>query len=263
MINSYPLATTTWDEKELEAIDSVIEKDIYTTLDNQADIVVQRYEGGRVVDVPMEWMWEFLNIEGVSKVEDRIYGRHFFEQPEDAFMIVGLDIYDTATNKALQKLVDSLDINKFLEKNYMIVGNGVKKFFNDYAYFKYYIFRPPDKSKLKVWFYDTLPLDSDIVSNDTIFVTKKLARKILGIKDGYVSDLVLEVKNKDEIEKIRQKLLISHFNTRIITKDDIKRFYENLFNYKGGVFLSLFIVMFFAFLFILYHRFMMLYKEEA
>jgi CDP-6-deoxy-D-xylo-4-hexulose-3-dehydrase len=36
MVNSYPLATSTWDEKELEAIQSVIEKDIYTMGDSVA-----------------------------------------------------------------------------------------------------------------------------------------------------------------------------------------------------------------------------------
>ena len=30
MITSYPLATSTWDEKELEAIQSVINRDMYT-----------------------------------------------------------------------------------------------------------------------------------------------------------------------------------------------------------------------------------------
>ena len=30
MTNSYPLATSTWDEKELDAIQSVIERDVYT-----------------------------------------------------------------------------------------------------------------------------------------------------------------------------------------------------------------------------------------
>jgi len=34
MINSYPLATSTWDEKELNAIQSVIDKDIFTMGDN-------------------------------------------------------------------------------------------------------------------------------------------------------------------------------------------------------------------------------------
>lgn len=36
MINSYPLATTTWDDKELNAIQSVIDKDIFTMGDSVA-----------------------------------------------------------------------------------------------------------------------------------------------------------------------------------------------------------------------------------
>ncbi len=36
MINSYPLATSTWDEKELQAIQSVIDRDIYTMGDSVA-----------------------------------------------------------------------------------------------------------------------------------------------------------------------------------------------------------------------------------
>lgn len=34
MTNNYPLATSTWDEKELNAIQSVIDKDIFTMGDS-------------------------------------------------------------------------------------------------------------------------------------------------------------------------------------------------------------------------------------
>jgi len=240
-----------------------IKKDLLSTLDAQADIIVQRYEGGRVVDTPQKWLWEFLNIKGISKAEGRIYGRHFFEQPEDAFMIVGIDFFDTTLDNDLKNLIEDIDISKFREKNYMIVGNGVRKFFDYYEYYDYYIFRPPDRTKVKVWFYKNFKKESEILSSDTIFLDKKLARKILGIKDGYITDIALEIKNKDELELVRQKLIISHFNSRIITKNDIRKFYTNLYNYKTGVFLVIFFILFFTFLYILYHRYSITYKEES
>ena len=243
-------------------ISSAIQKEIDVTLENQADFTIQRYKAGKVLNTPQEWIDQFLEIDGVTKIEGRVYGMHFYEPCETYFMIVGIDFFDEGVTKTLQKLIDKIDIDKFLARDNMIIGSGVKKFFDEYEYKDNYNFRPPDKSIKKVYIYGTLPKQSSIVASDMILMNIDLAREILGVEDGYVTDIVLEVPNPKEREMVRTKLTISHFDMRIIAKEDIQRYYKNLFNYKGGIFLILYTIVLITFLLILYQRYSMITHSD-
>jgi len=244
-------------------ITSSLKKDIFTTLDGQADFTLQRYEAGKVLNTPQKWLEECLELDGVTKVEGRIYGMHFYELNETYFMIVGVDFYDSEIVKNIKSLVDNIDIDKFLERKNMIIGSGVKAFLDEYHYFDYYIFRPPDRGKEKVYIYDEFDNSSNIVSSDVIVMDISLARKILGVKEGYVTDIILTVPNPNERETVFNKLRVSHFNMRIIQKEDIKKHYENIYNYKGGIFLVLYIIVLSTFLLILYQRYSLIKSVDA
>ena len=242
---------------------SSIKKDIYSTLDAQADFTLQRYKAGKVLNTPQEWVDEFLELDGVQSAQGRIYGMHFYEPNEQYFMIVGVDFYDEQVVNSLKNLVDNIDIEKFLERKNMLIGSGVKEFLDKYHYFDYYTFRPPNRGKEKVYIYDDFKRSSDIVSSDMIIMDIDLARKILGVEDGYVTDIILKTPNRQELETIYIKLKMSHFNMRIIQKNDIYKHYENLYNYKGGIFLVLYIIILFTFLLILYQRYSMIRDVDA
>lgn len=244
-------------------LSSSIKRDIYSTLSHQADFTLQRYKAGKVLNTPEIWIDEFLNINGISNVQGRVYGMHYYEPAEQYFMIVGIDFYDKQVVENMQNLIDSIDIDSFLEKKNMIIGSDVKKFLDEYHFFDYYTFRPPNRSIEKVYIYDTFDKQSDILSNDMIIMDISDARTILGLEEGYVTDIVLGVPNYEELETIRIKLKVSHFDMRVITKDDIKKYYENLFNYKGGVFLVLYLTTLATFLLILYQRYSMIKEVDA
>ena len=244
-------------------ISSSLQKDINITLEQQADFTVQHFRAGHLLDTPSSWIDEYLNIAGVANVEGRIYGMHYYEPKEQYFMIIGVDFYDKQIVKGMQELIENLDVEKFLAKKNMIIGAGVKDFFDKYSYTKYYTFRPPDRSKEKVYIYDEFPKESTILTNDMIIMDKPLARKILGIKDGFVTDIILKITNQNEYQKIYEKLIVSHFDTRIITKKDIAKHYKKLFNYKGGIFMVLYIVAIVTFLLILYQRYSMVQNSDV
>jgi len=244
-------------------ISSSIQKELLSTLKYQADFTVQRYEAGRVLNTPKNWIDEFLEFEGVSNVQGRIYGTHYYEPKETHFLIVGVDFYEKQIVKTVQKLISKLNIESFLSRPNMILGAGVQEFFDTYEYKDYYTFRPPDRSKKRVYIYGSLPQESALMSNDMILMESSLAREILNIDKAYVSDIIIEVKNKQEMQKVEEKLILSHFNTRIIKKSDIAHFYKNLFNYKGGVFLTFFFITLLAFLIILYQRYSTITKIES
>ena len=242
---------------------SSLRQDINAGLDAQADITLQKYQAGRLMNTPRSWLDEALNIDGVTNAQGRIYGTHFYEPKEEHFLIVGVDLYDKQIVHNLHKLLRDLNITEFLARKNMLIGSGVKEFFDKYQYNDYYIFRPPDRSKEKVYIYKTLPQTTALLSSDVILMDINEARKILGIPKDEFSDIILEVPNKNEIRTVYEKLLISHFNSRIITKENIKKYYANIFNYKGGIFIGLYILTLVTFLLIIYQRYSMIRTIDA
>jgi putative ABC transport system permease protein len=243
-------------------ISSSIQKELKSTLTQQADFTIQRFVAGKVLNTPQSWADEFLNIQGVKSVQERVYGTHYYESKEHHFMIVGIDFFDEQTVSAMQSIINTLDVEAFTSKQNMLIGQGVKEFLDKRHYFDYYIFRPPNRGIEKVYIYGVLPQETNILSNDMVLVDKELAKKILGIKEGYATDIVLNVTNPNELNTVYEKLITSHFDARVIQKQELQRHYENLFNYKGGIFIVLYTIVLLLFLLIIYQRFSLFKSKE-
>lgn len=236
-------------------ISNSISKNLKLSLDNQADFIVQRIKAGKVVDTPNQWVDQILEINGISNINERVYGQHYYEPKEHYFTIVGVDFYDTQVLKELKELIKDIDIEKFLAKKNMIIGSGVKEFLDEFEYFDYYTFRPPDRSKEKVYIYDKFPSKTNILSSDMIIMDINLAKTILGIDEDYSTDIIFNVPNIDERVTIENKLRVMHFDTRIIQKDDIYKGYINFFNYKTTIFMILYMIALITFILIIYQRY--------
>jgi putative ABC transport system permease protein len=236
--------------------------DLKRTLSYQPDFIIQKMRSGKNIDTPVAWIEEFSEIEGVTAAVGRVYGKYFYEPNEHHFTIVGIDLFDEQINQKFTELIDGIDIKAFLEKPNMIIGHGVKEFLDQYHFFEYYVFRPPDRSKAEVNIYQTFPKESSLVSNDMIIMDIDLARHILGINENHVTDIVLYTPNELEADNIYIKLVLKHFDTRIVQKSEIATAYENLYNYKGGLFLILYCVVLLSFVIILYQRYAMIQSSD-
>jgi len=89
-----------------------------------------------------------------------------------------------------------------------------------------------------------------------------LARSILGYSEEEVSDITFNVPNPDEWELMTDKLSSLHYDLHVVNKNEVRKSYENLYNYKGGLFLILFIIVLGTFALILYQRYSMVYSSE-
>lgn len=63
-----------------------------------------------------------------------------------------------------------------------------------------------------------------------------LAKQILQIENNHATDITFNVKNELERDNIREKVYRLDNNIKVIEKAEIKKNYENIFNYKGGFF---------------------------
>ena len=243
-------------------ISSSIKQDALHTLKAQPDFIIQKLIGGKSVPINIDLIDNFSQMRGVSAVIPRVYGRYFTPDGEHYFSIIGVDFFDEQLNQNLKKLFSALNVKAFLQTPNMIIGQGVKRYMNDNYYKKYFNFQLPNGKTKKVNIYDSINPATDLISNDIIITDIELAREILGYDEEYATDIVLNVPNDAERDNVKFKLLSSNFDTKIISKNEIATEYENFFNYKSGIFLLLFIIVFLTFMLILYQRYSMINSSD-
>jgi len=243
-------------------ISSSIQKEVFNTLDAQSDFVVQRINSGKIVNTPNSWIDDFSDINGISNIQQRVYGQYYFESANKYFTIVGVDLFEESTNKDIKELLKILNIQEFMKKNSMIIGNGVEKILREFKYFEYYFFRLQNRDTRKVSIFKALPKETNIIANDLIIMDISLAKEILNIGEDQSTDIVLNVPNELEQSNIKIELILKHLDIRVIQKSDIKKAYENLYNYKGGIFLILFIIVMITFVLILFQRYTMISSSD-
>lgn len=243
-------------------ISSSIRFSLEETLKVQPDFVVHKTLGGTAVPTPLVWADEIIDIYGVSNVTPRVYGRYFFEAKEKSFLVVGVDFLEEQSHKNLKKLIDNTDIKSFFETEQMMVGEGVKRYLKEHFYTNEYNFLTPKGVFKKVKIFKTLPSQTNLIANDMIVIPIDLARKILGYSQEEVSDITFDVPNPDEWRLMNDKLSSLHYDIQVVNKDEVKKSYENLYNYKGGFFLILFLIVLTTFTLILYQRYSMVNSLE-
>ena len=243
-------------------ISSSIRYSLEETLKFQPDFVVNRAQGAMAVPTPLIWIDELTEIYGVSEVTPRVYGRYFFEAKGISFLIVGIDLFEEQAHRNLQKLMDDIDIRSFLDGNKMLVGEGVRAYLEAHFYKDSYNFLTPKGNFKNVEIFKSLPSQSNLIANDMMLMPIDLAREILGYAEDEVTDIIFNVPNEDEWHMISDKIAALHYDLQVVNKSDVEKSYENLYNYKGGFFLILFLVVLGTFTLILYQRYSMVYSSE-
>ena len=229
-------------------IKSSLQNEILKTLESHNDFIIQKEFGGRIFDIENQLEDRLKNIYGVKNITKRVYGRYKFLSEDVYFTIIGVDFSNL--NKELKKLG-----LQNISKDEMIVGFEVDNLLKKYKYTNYYDFFLPNKEKKKVKIAKVLEKESNIISSDIIILDINLARDILGINRDFSTNIAFDVPNEIERANIKQKLQRLDLDLNIIQKEDILKKYETIFNYKGGVFLILYLVVLFAFIMILYQRY--------
>ena len=229
-------------------IKSSLQNEILKTLESHNDFIIQREFGGRIFDIENQLEDKLRNIYGVKNITKRVYGRYKFLSEDVYFTIIGVDFSN------LNKELKNLGLQN-ISKDEMIIGFEVDNLLKKYKYTNYYDFFLPNKEIKKVKIAKVLEKESNIISSDIIILDINLARDILGINRDFSTNIAFDVPNELERANIKQKLQRLDLDLNIIQKEDILKKYETIFNYKGGVFLILYLVVLFAFIMILYQRY--------
>jgi ABC-type lipoprotein release transport system permease subunit len=239
-------------------ISNSIKHELQSTVDALPEIIVQKLGGGRHYDIDTSVVDEILEITGVSSASERVWGYYYFENAGVNFTLVGIDEFEEQYKKSFVSAAKELDFSKPT----MMLGDGVKSVMDKNYYKEYFNFIKQDGTLKRVDIGEVFSGDTELESNDVIVMSKDDAREIFNMSKNMATDIVVKVANEDEIATVASKIKLLHPDVRVITKDDIKISYQNIFDYKSGIFLALFVVSLFTFFIIIYDKLSGLSSEE-
>jgi ABC-type lipoprotein release transport system permease subunit len=242
-------------------ITNSIKYELDSTVDTLPEIVVQKIKAGRHYDIDVDVQEEILEITGVVDAVARVWGYYYFENAGVNFSIVGVNEFEDQYKESLKKIVENGKLGDS-ENSFMVVGSGVKKSMSENYYKEYFNFIKPDGTLKKMDVVGVFDGDTQLESNDMIVMSKENVREIFEIDETKATDIVVKVSNPDEVQTIASKIKLIFPDSRIITKNDLKISYQNIFDYKSGIFLALFIISLFTFFIIIYDKASGLSSEE-
>lgn len=206
------------------------------------EIIVQRLVMGRHDLIPASYRDEIEKIWGVQSVKHRLWGYY----------------YDR-TNGANYTLMVSED--NPVAPGEIVVGNGVARSLlakkSGIIPFKTY-----NGSYLFLEIKDILSADSELVSSDLILVGEEDFRKIFAVSDGYATDLVLKVRNPNELDTIATKITEIFPDTRPVLRKEILSTYDAVFDWRGGMIVVILSVAVLAFVILAWDKATGLSAEE-
>jgi len=243
-------------------ITSSLKHELDTTVNALPQITVQKIKAGRHYDIDVDVVDKIVEIPGVSDVNARVWGYYYFENAGVNFSIVGIDQYEDQYKNSFESIVEKFDFDTLEENSSMVVGVGVYKVMKESYYEEYFNFIKPDGSLKKMFLFGVFDGDTQLESNDMILMSKEDAREIFDMPETKATDIVVKVANHDEVPIVASKIKLLYPDSRIVTTQDLKISYQNIFDYKGGIFLALFIVTLFTFFMIIYDKVSGLSSEE-
>ena len=239
-------------------ITNSIKYELNTTVDALPQIIVQQTKASRITEVDISITDKLLDIPGITSVNARVWGYYYFANAGVNFTLIGIDEFEEQYSDTLEGIVKKNELNS----SGMVIGSGVRKIMNSSYYKDYFNFIKPDGKIKKVEILGQFESDIELESNDMIVMSKDTLREIFGIEESKATDIVVKVANLEEVGTVALKIEQMFPNARVITNDDMKLSYENIFNYKSGIFLALFVIAIFTFFIIIYDKMSGLSSEQ-
>lgn len=225
------------------------------------DIIVQNYKGGKVKPFDEEIVEKLWDIKGISNVMGRIWGQYYLKDANIYASIVGVTAFEEQYKKSLTKIAEDFPESDDAIPS-MMISKNLKKLLFKYDMQEYVSFKQNDGTYLKMKLGGTFKADTQMESNDIILIPTQIARNLLDIEEGSFTDAVISVANPEEVEMIAAKIAFEYPSLRVITKADIIKGHQILYDYKSGWFLALLITTFITFAIILYDKASGLRSEE-
>jgi ABC-type lipoprotein release transport system permease subunit len=209
---------------------NAIRREADAVLAGAPEMIIQKVIAGRHDLIPISYAENVKSIRGIRKVKGRLWGYYFHQ--------------GSGSNYTLMATADFP-----LKEDETIIGDGVSRTWGtirkNQLFFKAY-----DGEPVTLKIVNSFSADTDLVSSDLILVTESAFRRIFGVPPGFVTDLAATIRNLNETPTIAEKVVALLPDTRPVLREEIRRTYTSLFDWRSGyiiVLLSSAVLAFFIF----------------
>jgi ABC-type lipoprotein release transport system permease subunit len=178
------------------------------------EMIVQRTIAGRHDLIPLSYIEPVKSIRGVRKVEGRLWGYYYHRASQANYTVMATADYS-------------------LKLNQVIIGEGVRRTWKTDGQDRLF-FRTHDGTSFPLTITNEFSANTALVTSDLILMSEGTFRRIFGIAEGLATDLAVTIRNLNESPTIAEKVTELLPDTRPVLREEIKRTYTSLFDWRSG-----------------------------
>jgi ABC-type lipoprotein release transport system permease subunit len=188
-------------------------------LDGAPEIVLQRLVAGRHDLIPPGYIERIGRLRGVQQIHGRLWGYYYdpVVKANFTFLVPG----DNSVPAGQLIVGPALARSRGLD-----AGTGISLRSYSGELFSFAITQ-------------VLPEASELASADLILINEADFRRFFAYPEGHYTDIALSVANPTEVRTIAGKLVKLLPDSRPILRDEMKRTYASLFDWREGLMLAL------------------------
>jgi len=202
-------------------------------LEGSPELIVQRIQAGRHALIPLSYRDEIKKMPGVGSIKPRFWGYYY-----DPLTGANFTVMTYNGNIKKTELIEG-SLPTMNEQGYCLIGSGVA----DARFLQTgdELFLQDIKGKvLSLRVKAIFRKSSELLTNDLVIISKPDFDRLFGFPEGYATDLTVQVYNPSEIQNIAAKIKKHFPDSRPITREEILRTYDSVFNWRGGMLLAMF-----------------------
>lgn len=195
------------------------------------DLIVQRTTAGRHDLIPVEYTDRIREIPGVGSVAARYWGYYYDPLTEANYTILATD----GRGEKLQLLDGRLPAGD----GECAVGAGIADIRATGVGGELVLVDSGNTGVL----YEVVGVfraESSLLTNDLIVLSDNAVIRFFDLPEGKATDIAVQVYNDNELQTAAAKIRWLFPDTRPITRTELVRTYEMVFNWRGGMMLSVF-----------------------
>ncbi len=178
------------------------------------ELVVQRMVAGRNTLVPESYAEAVRDIRGVGRVTPRLWGYYFHPAAGANYTLMAPGNFAHGDDAAE-------------------IGSGVRRTWRSIREERLFL-RGADGQAVTLKIAGVLPAETELAAADLILVSETTFRRILGVPAGFANDLSVKVRNPREAGTIAEKISQTLPDARPILREEIRRTYAALFDWRSG-----------------------------
>lgn len=211
-----------------------LKKEAALLLDQTPELIVQRISAGRHGWIPLTYRRQIESIPGVRSVLPRFWGYYYDPPTRSNYTFLGAD--------DLPPEVHAMVSGRFFTRDDpwgCVVGRGVAEARllepDDFI-----PVRGADGRLYALRVKGVFQSGSQLLTNDLVVMAVDNWRRIFNVPEGAATDLVTRVPNSREIDTVARKIQERLPDARPISREQILKTYDALFDWRSGVMIAAF-----------------------